>query len=174
MNNIPSGKTVIARGKILWCPTQGHLILGEPSVHTSFMPHVLAWVVYALGNSDSIIEYSNPNLGAKTMSDIRLGYVFQIIQSRPDIICNEQKLFDKNKCNRLNLFAIISLILIFTIAMNALFAWEMLQKVVRIYGTVLIFIKSSLTAKLPQLTFGMNSQIDSKRLIGEIFHMERL
>jgi len=76
-------KAIVMRRKIIWCQARGNINIGDSSIATAVMPHVLA--CFADDSEVDSIQYHDPPLPKTKIDAMRLDSVFRIVQTRPDL-----------------------------------------------------------------------------------------
>mmetsp|Transcript_23446 Transcript_23446/g.50801 ORF Transcript_23446/g.50801 Transcript_23446/m.50801 type:complete len:419 (+) Transcript_23446:318-1574(+) len=86
MNRRLSVKKVTCRRKILWSHAAGNLNIGDSSIVTGVMPCIIAWIGdYSNESNANLIQYHDPPLPKDKIDIVRLGAIYRIVQSRPDL-----------------------------------------------------------------------------------------
>jgi len=81
-----SNKMLVARRKILSSHSRGNFNIGDSSLDTGAMPHILAWLGNDSNETDSnLILYIDPPLPKTKVDIIRLDSMYRIVRSRPSL-----------------------------------------------------------------------------------------
>ena len=84
--NTKSNTTVGARRKILWSHVRGNFNIGDSSLDTGAMPHILAWLGNDSNETDAdLIQYHDPPFPKTKVDTIRLDSMYRIVRSRPSL-----------------------------------------------------------------------------------------